>query len=35
MANRVTAALSNTEIWHFESPVISTFRKVLSHMIAF
>ena len=35
MANHVTVALSTTEIWPFESPVISTFRKVLSHMIAF
>jgi len=35
MLNHVTVALSNTEIWPFEICVISTFREVWSHMIAF
>jgi len=33
--DHVTLASSNTGIWPFQSPVISTFHKVWSHMIAY
>jgi len=33
--DHVTLATNNTEIWPFESPVLSTFRRVWSHMVAY